>query len=149
MNYLLDSNAVSDFYDKNSTNYPKILTHIAQLKNTDKIAISILTIYELEYGLANAPEHKKTVIEQKIMEAQEDFTVLPLSRNAARAFGNFKKAIKDNKMLNKENIKKHNIDLMIAATAVTENYTLVSADAIYSEIAAFDGRLKLQNWTLD
>ena len=61
MNYLLDSNIISDFYDKNSLNYPKILNKIANLKNTDKAAISILTLYELEYGLANAPDNKKAV----------------------------------------------------------------------------------------
>lgn len=108
MNYLLDSNIISDFYDKDSLNYPKILNKIANLKNTDKAAISILTLYELEYGLANAPDNKKAVIEQKIIEVQEDFIVFPLSKKGAKLFGEFKKAIRENKMLNKENIKKHN-----------------------------------------
>jgi predicted nucleic acid-binding protein len=147
VNYLLDSNTISDFYDKDSTNYPKILTKIANLKSTDKVAISILTLYELEYGLANAPKNKKPVIEQKIIEVQQDFVILPLSRYGAKIFGNFKKLIRENRMLNKENIKKHNIDLMIAATAIVENYSLVSADSIYAEISGFDDRLKIGDWT--
>jgi predicted nucleic acid-binding protein len=147
MNYLLDSNTISDFYDKDSANYPKILNKIAHLKNTDNVAISILTLYELEYGLANAPDHKKAVIEQKIIEVQTDFAIFPLSKKGAKAFGGFKKAIKENKMLNKENIKKHNIDLMIAATAVVENCILISADTIFPEIVNVDARLKLENWT--
>ena len=44
--------------------------------------------------------------------------------------------------------KKHNIDLMIAATAVVENSILISADMIFSEISTIDARLKLENWTL-
>lgn len=36
---------------------------------------------------------------------------------------------------------------MIAATAIVENYILVSADSIYFEIAQSDNRLKLANWT--
>lgn len=147
MNYLLDSNTISDFYDKDSINYPKILTKIATLKSRDKVAISILTLYELEYGLANAPENRKPVIEQKIVEAEQDFFILPLSKQGAKIFGNFKKLIRENRILNKENIKKHNIDLMIAATAIVENYSLVSADSIYAEISGFDDRLKLEDWT--
>ncbi len=95
MNYLLDSNTISDFYDKDSANYPKILNKIAHLKNTDKVAISILTLYELEYGLANAPEYKKSIIEQKIIEAQIDFAVFPLSKKGAKLFGSFKTAIRE------------------------------------------------------
>jgi predicted nucleic acid-binding protein len=148
MNYLLDSNTISDFYDKDALNYPKILNKIANLKNTDKVAISILTLYELEYGLANAPDNKKVIIEQKIIEVQVDFTFFPLSKKGAKVFGSFKKSIKESKMLTKENIKKHNIDLMIAATAIVENYVLVSADTIYPEISTIDARLKLENWTL-
>lgn len=58
MIYLLDSNTISDFYDKGSVNHPKILNKIAKLKDTDNVAISVLTLYELEYGLANAPDNK-------------------------------------------------------------------------------------------
>jgi predicted nucleic acid-binding protein len=102
----------------------------------------------LEYGLANAPDNKKAVIEQKIIEVQADFAIFPLSKKGAKAFGSFKKAIKESKMLNKENIKKHNIDLMIAATAVVENCILVSADTIFPEVSGVDARLKLENWTI-
>jgi predicted nucleic acid-binding protein len=148
MNYLLDSNTLSDFYDKDSLHYPKILNRIANLKNTDNVAVSILTLYELEYGLANAPDNKKAIIEQKIIEVQTDFAIFPLSEKGAKVFGSFKKAIRNSKMLNKENIKKHNIDLMIAATAVVENSILISADTIFPEISTIDARLKLENWTL-
>ncbi len=92
MNYLLDSNIISDFYDKDSINYPKILNKIANLKYTDDISISILTLYELEYGLANAPENKKAVIEQKIIEVQTDFSIFPLPIRGAKIFGGFKKS---------------------------------------------------------
>ena len=78
---------------------------------------------------------------------QTDFAIFPLSKKGAKIFGSFKISIKESKMLNKENIKKHNIDLMIAATAIVENYVLVSADTIFPDISNIDSRLKLENWT--
>jgi hypothetical protein len=38
---------------------------------------------------------------------------------------------------------------MLAATAITENCILVSADSIYLEIQKLHAELKLENWTLD
>ena len=148
MNYLFDSNTVSDFYDKDSLSYLKILNKVTNLKNIDNIAISILTLYEMEYGLANAPENKKNIINKKIIEAQTDFDVISLSKEGSKIFGLLKREVKINKMINKENIKKHNIDLMIAATAIEQNYTLVSADSIYLEVVMLNSQLKLDNWTL-
>ena len=61
MKYLLDSNTVSDFYDKFSTGYPKISQQLSALTDAESVYISILTLYELEYGHANAPDEKKSV----------------------------------------------------------------------------------------
>ena len=146
MNYLLDSNTVSDLYDKFSEDYPKISQKLLSLTDNDQVYISILTLYELEYGWANAPDEKKEVIRQKITEVQEDFEVLPLSAQGARIFGELKKAIKDSRSLSKENIKKYNIDLMMAATAMTANCILVSADTLYPELQHVNGALQLDNW---
>ncbi len=146
--YLFDSNTVSDFYDKDSDGYAKICEKLSALKNTDEVYISILTLYEFEYGYANAPDDKKSVVRKKIEEAQQDFEVLPLSQKGAKLFGVLKKSIKYSRKLNKENIKKHNIDIMLVATALVENCILVSADSIYIEIKRFNSKLKLENWVV-
>lgn len=62
MKYLLDSNIVSDFYDNASPGQALIARKIAALADVDAVCISILTVYELEYGYANAPEDKKSII---------------------------------------------------------------------------------------
>jgi predicted nucleic acid-binding protein len=54
MKYLLDSNIISDFHDEFSSGHPKISGKLTSLTDTDRIYISILTLYELEYGWANA-----------------------------------------------------------------------------------------------
>ncbi len=144
--YLFDSDTVSDLYDQFSDNHLKLFEKLSSLKGMDKVYISILTLYEFEYGYANAPDDKKNVVRKKIADAQQDFDVLPLSLEGSQLFGVLKKFLKDSRRLNKENIKKHNIDIMLAATAIVENCILVSADSIYLEIQKFNSKLELENW---
>jgi hypothetical protein len=73
MNYLLNSNTLSDLFNPSALEHHKILQHLATLTNTDKASFSILKLYEFEYGFANAPDNKKTRIRQKIIQVQKDF----------------------------------------------------------------------------
>lgn len=148
MNYLLDSNTLSDLYNPSALEHHKILQHLATLTNTDKVYFSILTLYEFEYGFANAPDNKKTRIRQKIIQVQKDFEVLSLTSQGAALFGLLKKSIKDFRNLNQENLKKHNIDLMMISTAITENCTLVSADKIFTDIQSVFVDLSTEDWTV-
>ncbi|RKZ81621.1 MAG: hypothetical protein DRR19_21940 [Candidatus Parabeggiatoa sp. nov. 1] len=144
--YLFDSDIVSDLSDKFSDNHLKIFEKLSSLAGTDEVYISVLTIYEFEYGYANAPDDKKSAVRKKIEDVQHDFEILPLPQKGSQLFGVLKKSIKDSRKLNKESIKKHNIDMMLAATAIVENCILVSADSIYIEIQRFNSKLKLENW---
>ncbi len=144
--YLFDSNSVSNFYDKSSDGYTKICENLSSLEDTDDVYISILTLYEFEYGYANAPDDLITAVRKKIEDAQQDFEVLPLPKKGSQLFGVLKKAIKDSRKLNKESVKKHNIDIMLAATAMVENCILVSADSIFVEIQRLNSKLTLENW---
>jgi predicted nucleic acid-binding protein len=134
MNYLLDSNTLSDFYDRDSIGHHAIFTHLSHLSDNTRIFISILSLYEFEYGYANASEVLRPTIRAKITEAQEDFEILPLSNNGAMVFGEIKFMLKKKRGINAENIKKHNFDLMLASEALTHDYTLVSADKIFQDI---------------
>jgi predicted nucleic acid-binding protein len=144
--YLLDSNTVSDFYDKFSSGHPQIANQLLSLQSDDSVYMSILTLYELEYGFANAPEEKKAVVRQKLTDAQKDFEILPLSKSGATLFGVLQKQLKETRKLSKENLKKHSVDIMIATTAITNHCILVSADAIYMELQQFKMGLQLENW---
>ena len=146
MRYLLDSDIVTDLYDKSAANHPRIAGRLASLDDADEVCISILTVYEFEYGLANAPADKRDAIAQKVVDAQNDFEVLPLSSAGAKIFGALKKALRDRRALTHEGIKKHNIDLIIAATALAEGCSLVSGDAVYQEFLASHPDLTLDNW---
>ena len=58
MDYLLDSNIISDFYDKNSSHHHKIAQNLRVLSDEEQVFVSIITLYELEYGYSNAPKDK-------------------------------------------------------------------------------------------
>lgn len=148
MNYLLDSNALSDLYNASAPAHLKILQRLSTLTDTDKVCFSILPLYEFEYGFANAPADKKVRIRQKIIQVQKDFCCLPLTPQGAELFGLLKKSIKDLRNLNQENLKKHNIDVMMISTAITENCMLVSADKIFTDIQTVFADLSTEDWTV-
>jgi predicted nucleic acid-binding protein len=147
MKYLLDSNIVSDLYNPNSIQYEKISKRLTQLNNADELSISILTLYEFEYAYHNAPDDKKVIIRNDINHLQKNFTVLPLSIKSSELFGQLKKQYKMLNMINKENIKKHNIDIMLASSAISENIVLVSADKIYIQLQQLNNNFYLEDWT--
>lgn len=146
MLYLLDSDSLSDFYEPGSSGHPRIARRLASLSNADLVVISILSIYELEYGWANAREELKPTIRRRISAAQSHFSLLPLTPEAARLFGILKARLRGLRQLSKQGSKAHNIDLMMAATAITEGCTLVSADRIYSDLEGIDPTLRIENW---
>jgi predicted nucleic acid-binding protein len=148
MKYLLDSNTVSDIYNPSSDNHNRFIKKILALKEGDDILISILTLYEFEYAFANSPAHKKNEIRATICQIQQDFIVLPLSPTAAEIFGDLKKLFKELRNIKQENLKKHTIDLMIAADTLNHRTVLVSADKIYQDIQLIKPELNLENWTI-
>jgi predicted nucleic acid-binding protein len=102
----------------------------------------------LEYAYCNAPEDKKVIIRNDINHLQSHFEILPLSLSNAEVFGVLKKKFRDSRMISKENIKKHNIDIMLASCAICENYCLVSADGIYQDLKQFADGLYVEDWTV-
>ncbi|MDD2660196.1 MAG: type II toxin-antitoxin system VapC family toxin [Methylococcales bacterium] len=148
MKYLFDSNTISDLYNAPSQPYQNICKRLSQLADADEVAISIVTLYELEYAFHNAPDNKQAIIRNDINHLKSNFSIMPLSIPSAEIFGQLKKQFKDSSMINKENIKKHNIDMMLASTAICENSILVSADKIYIHLQQLNNNLHTEDWTL-
>ena len=146
MRYLLDSDSLSDLYEPGSPGHEHIVRRVGALDDADLVFISILSVYELEYGYANAPDEKKPVIRRRISSVHSDFSVLPLTPEAARVFGALKVRLRTLRGLSKKGSKAHNVDLMIAATAITEGCALVGADSIYLDLQRLDPTLRIENW---
>lgn len=106
----------------------------------------VLTLYEMEYGYANAPSNKKAVIREQIKFMRNDLELLPLANEAAPIFGALKKAIQNAKMLSPKNIKQHSADIMIAANAIFFDCVVVSEDKLFIELMKLDNRLQAESW---
>ncbi|MDM8561179.1 type II toxin-antitoxin system VapC family toxin [Candidatus Parabeggiatoa sp. HSG14] len=109
----------------------KLATRIASLKKETKLYISILSIYEMEYGAAHASEQTiavKTKLAIQSLKIEDKITILPLSMQGAQIFGEIKELYRTIKGIGKKALQKHNVDLIIAATAIEHQATLVSHD---------------------
>jgi predicted nucleic acid-binding protein len=148
MKYLFDTNIISDLYDTSTKQHLTIIERLNTLSDLDSLAISIVTLYELEYACANAPDDKKVIIRNDINHLKANFEVAPLSIVSAEMFGVLKKQFKDSRMISKENIKKHNIDIILASCAICDNYTMVSADKIFPVLKQFYNGLYIEDWTI-
>ena len=148
MKYLFDTNIISDLYDASAKQHLTIIERLNALSDLDRLAISIVTLYELEYAYTNAPDAKKIIIKNDINHLKANFEVVPLSIASAEIFGVLKKRFKDSNLISKENIKKHNIDIMQASCAIFNNYIMVSADKIFPVLKQFYDGLIIEDWTL-
>jgi predicted nucleic acid-binding protein len=146
MSYLLDTNTVSDLYEPQSPAHPDIARRLEEISGSAPVFVSLLTLYELEFGHANAPSELKPTIRRRIESVQTSFTILDLSPRAAQAFGVLKKKLRDTRKLTERGSRYHNIDLMIAATAVVESCTLVSSDSIYRDLHHLEPAFRHEAW---
>lgn len=150
MKYLLDSDIVSILYDDSRKEQYDVLHHtLTQLTDDDIVYTSILVLYELEYSFYNAPDEKKAPIRKTINAVLNDFDgVLPLALETASIFGELKAMLKKTRHLNRQEMRKHNIDLMLASTAIQTGSILVGTDRIYKEIATLHTAFHFQNWLI-
>jgi len=147
MKYLLDTNVLSTLYDLSSPQRPLIIEKLNRLTDSDGMIVSMLSLYEMEYAHANAPEQKQHIIRNDINHLKANFKIVPLSVASADCFGKLKKQFKDSRTINKENIKKHTLDIMLASCAITEDITLVSADKIFPALQQLNKKLEIEDWT--
>jgi predicted nucleic acid-binding protein len=149
MNYILDTNIISQLLDDQSKGFKNIKKKFNTLnENSDNVLMSIVSLYELEFGYSNAPDHKKQIIKDDIEYLNDFLSIIPLSKKGSSIFGELKTSIKDKRNITQENMKKHNIDIMIASTAIAENCTLVSNDSIYNSLSQINPSLKVEDWTI-
>ncbi len=146
MRLLLDTNIVSKLYDRSAEGHLRVREKVAGMGESDELAVSVLTLYELGYGLANAPEDKTDLVLQKVIQVQEDFQLIPLPAEGALVFGKLKKALKETRSLTREGAQKHSVDLLLAATCLVGSWILVTADTVFEDLRTLEPLLMIDNW---
>jgi tRNA(fMet)-specific endonuclease VapC len=132
MNYLLDTNIVSAYINNVGTIRKRMENAAYEENNT--IFISIITHYEIRRGLLAANAKRKMIIFESLCK---QFSMLwldssEISEKAAQIYAGLKKSgslIPDN-------------DIMIAATALTNNLKLITDDEHFSRIP----NISIENW---
>jgi len=98
----------------------------------------------------NCIDHKKRIeIRKTIDKLITDFEIIDVSLEEAKKYGEIKHLIKISKKISKENIKKMNIDIMIASTAISHECVIVSGDKIFETISKVCSKLHFENWLIN
>lgn len=133
MKYLLDTN-ICIYIIKQKP--PQVLERLQKLK-VNEIGISVITLAELEYGVAksNFPERNKLALIQFLVP----FEILPLSETAAAVYGRIRSD------LEKKGLIIGPYDLLIGAQALSEKLTLVTNNE--REFQRIPG-ITIENWVV-
>src|SRR3954464_1816915 len=107
--YLLDTHPLSYLIDTPSPGHAAVRAHLAPLADTDEVALSVLSLYELHHWFAYDPAALAAAA-----EVIGIFPVLPLSEAGAAVFGALMRDLRP--AIGRTDIQRHAVDGMIAAT---------------------------------
>lgn len=146
--YLLDTNIISYLTDPNSPYKDKIKNKLLSLSENDIVSVSIVTLYELSYGLSTFDEKNehKVIFENGIEFIKEYLDIYPLDVNEIDIFGSIKAKYKQATGIPKTAIKKNDLDFLIIATTINHNAVLVSNDTIFNKLIELEPNIKHENW---
>jgi len=149
MKYLLDTNIASAFSDTSNKHHNNVFEKISSLNDDDVLYISVLTLFEFEYSFSCCLDsNKQHAINTTIYKIKSVFDRIDLSENEAKIFGDIKSKIKHKTGIKPENMKKLNIDIMIASSAISNSCVVVSDDKIFKTISELVPNLMSENWFL-
>ncbi|MBE9068539.1 type II toxin-antitoxin system VapC family toxin [Leptolyngbya cf. ectocarpi LEGE 11479] len=131
MQYLLDTCVISDFIKGE----PGTQTRLKQTSPTD-IAVSVITVMELRYGLLNNPQRAKK-IEPAITSLLDSVSILKFSEEEAEQTAQIRSILK------KQGQPIGAYDVLIAATALHHGLIMVTANQREFERVA---GLQTENW---
>ena len=144
--YIFDTNVTSILGRNQQVSYD-LLDKLSNLPDEDSISVSVLTLYESNYGLKNSNnEEQKQEIMNNINFIQKYFDVIPLDLKEMDIYADLKVAYKNHTGITKKDAKKNDIDLLIASSAIAENAILVSNDSIFETLSKIEPNLKYENW---
>lgn len=147
--YILDTDIVSYLWDKKSPHHSKIVEPFSRLDDNDVVGISVVSIYELTYGMDSFTDEKLKAIFKNALESlknDKDANIFPLDANGATFFSQLKLQYKKATGITAKDAKKNDLDLVIASIVMSQEAILISNDGIFKSLAELDPRFKYENW---
>ena len=131
MSYLLDTNTASYVI---KGNIPQVRQRLLKVPMA-AVAISVVTEAELRFGVIRKPEatRLKIAVEEFLLRV----SVLPWDSDAAKQYANVRSA------LERSGEPMGNLDIMIAAHALSTQSVLVTNDRVFRRVK----QLKIEDWT--
>ena len=102
----------------------------------------------MQYGISWADESERINLRRAIDALASRFQVVGLSCQGARIFGDLKAAYRRAVGITPSALKRNDIDLLIASTAIEVGAILVSNDHLLTTIGSIYPGFELENWAL-
>ena len=147
--YILDTDIVSYLWDKKSVHHSQVVEHLKNLNDDDMVGISVISIYELTYGMDSFRDEKLKAIFQNALESlknDRDTNIFSLNANGATFFSQLKLKYKKVTGITAKDAKKNDLDLVIASIVMGQEAILISNDAIFKRLAELELKFKYENW---
>jgi len=145
--YILDTNIISLLGSERSNGSRGVFERFALLEDDDRVMVSIITLYEALYGMKNNKNlQQQNEIAKDIALIKKYFEVIPLDIRQMEFYADLKVRYREHTGINKKSMKKNDLDLLIAASAMAEDATLVSRDGIFETLSKIVPNLKYDNW---
>jgi len=146
--YILDTDIISYLWDRKSPYHQKIVNKLNSLNDDDIVGLSIISIYELTYGMDSfKDENLKATFQNALtmIKRDDDIFIYSLDVVSADFFSELKQLYKSSTGINSKNAKKNDLDFMIASIAMSQKATLVSNDKLFETLSNYTN-MKYENW---
>lgn len=108
----------------------------------------ILSLYEYEYSICFADKDLAQQLLKTKQNLLELFEILPLTLRGSEIFGEIKTAYRKKTGINQKSLERHNVDFVLASTAIADGAVLVSNDKIFEKLIEIYPYFDLTNWTV-
>ncbi len=144
--YLLDTDTIEFLGDTDSPYHLSCIERLEALTEEDELCASVLSLYELEYGIAGASSDLRPRLQLLKQQILDFYTILPLTERGSQIYGRIKYLYKQASGTKYRAMKAHTVDMIIASTALEQNAILVSSDSIYQQLQELEPTLQRENW---
>ncbi len=145
--YILDTNIASLLGSEENEENRFLFDKFYNLEDDDIVMVSVITLYEVYYGLKNSQDkEQQEEIRQNIEFIQRFFEIVSLDLKEMELYADLKVLYKKHTGINKKAMKKNDLDILIASTAMAENAILISYDGIFEKLSEIEPKFKYENW---